>query len=119
MATPAIGRLDQVLRNMGQPVPGFTSATTWVDVVALTANTAANYDIPTGGSMLRLTPTAIPTYGNFNGTAAAPSGNVTNGSGSFPVGGQTYLVAPVGGEASGVLSLICAQACYVTIEVWS
>lgn len=116
MAAPALSRLNHVLRNQGQPITNFTTAPTWVDVVALTGGAAKSYTVPAGATMLRLTPTVIPTYGNFNSTAAAPTVDKTDGSGSFPVGGQTYMVAP---SAGSTLSLICAADCKVTVEVWS
>ena len=117
MATPAIPRLAQVLRNNGQPIENFLSGSTWVDVVALpTPGTAASYTVPTGAVMMRMTPTAIPCYGNWNGAAAAPAAGHTDGSGSFPVGGQTYMVAPAAGST---LSLVMAVAGYVSIEIWS
>jgi hypothetical protein len=114
MATPVVGRLAQPLRT-GFPVDNMLIAPTWVDVVSLSSGTPANYTLPASCTFFRLTPTVIPTYGNFNGNAAVPSGTVTNGSASFPVGGQTLLVAP---NTADTLSLICASSCYVTIEAW-
>lgn len=113
--TPVKGRLVQVTRNQGQPIPQFVTAPTWVDVVALAAGVAKDYAIPDGAALLRMTPTVIPTYGNFNAVAAAPVLDAVDGTGSFPVGGQTYLVAP---STAGILSLICGSTCKVTIEVW-
>src|SRR5215471_7614014 len=97
-----IGTLLPLIRS---PSPGasysdFLSATTWVDVVALAAGTANSYTLPAGSTIYRLTPTAFPTYGNFNGAAVVPTVGVTNGTASFPlpgpVGGQTYLLRPPG-----------------------
>lgn len=117
MTTPEISRLTQVLRNQGQPIQQFIAAPTWVDILAV-SSTHAEYTLPTGASILRLTPlsAALPAYGNFNGNAAAPSTGVTDGSASFPVISQTTLVAPVNTEK---LSLIAAGSSYVVIEVWS
>lgn len=114
MAAPVIGALGPALSN-GLPT-AFVAAPTWVDAVALTANTAATYTIPKGAHVLRLTPSVVPTYGNLNAAAVIPVAGVTNGSASFPVVSQTYL-----GVVSGLsaLSLICASACEVLIEVWS
>lgn|SRR5215469_17065790 len=114
----AVGRLIPFVRS---PSPGdhfsdFLSAPTWVDVVSLAAGAASNYTPPAGAVAFRLTPTVIPTYGNFNGAAVVPAAGVVNGTASFPVGGQTYLLSP-GGLTP--LSLICASACFVTIEVWN
>jgi hypothetical protein len=113
-----VGTLFPVLRSpaQGMSFSDFLSAPTWVDVVALTAGTAASYTLPAAASIFRLTPTVIPTYGNFNGTAVAPSAGVTNGTASFPIGGQTYLLRPAG---LATLSLICAAACLVTVEAWN
>jgi len=110
-----VGPLAPATRQ-GQPVGGFMTAPTWIDVVSLTGGAAASYTLPPTATVFRCTPTVIPTYGTFNGTATVPSAGVINGTGSFPVGGQTYLVMPAG---LNVLSLICAQACVVTIEAWN
>src|SRR5215471_3684709 len=98
------------------PFSSFLTAPTWVDVVAIGAGVAASYTLPATATIFRLTPTVIPTYGNFNGNAAVPAAGVTNGTASFPVGGQTYLLPPAG---LSTLSLICATACLVTIEAWN
>jgi len=116
MAAAAVTRLVPVTRNQGQQVPDFKTAPTWVDVVVLTANTAKPYTVKAGCPMLRMTPTVIPTYGSFLQTAALPTVDVTDGTASFPVGGQTHVVVPSTAET---LSLICASACVVTIEVWN
>jgi hypothetical protein len=113
-----IGTLFPLLRSpsFGSSYSDFLSAPTWVDVVALGAGAAGSYTLPVGSSIYRLTPTFIPTYGNFNGTAVVPSAGVTNGTASFPVGGQTYLLRPTGVTT---LSLICSTASSVSIEVWN
>jgi hypothetical protein len=116
-----IGTLYPLLRSpsFGASYSDFLSAPTWVDVVALTAGAAGSYTLPAGSSVYRLTPTVIPTYGNFNGTAVVPSAGVTNGTASFPLNGQTgqtYLLRPTGATT---LSLICTAICAVTVEVWN
>jgi hypothetical protein len=113
-----IGTLYPVLRSpsLGSSYSDFLTAPTWVDVVQLGAGAAASYTLPAGGTIFRLTPTVIPTYGNLNGAAVVPVAGVVNGTASFPVGGQTYLVKPAGVTT---LSLICATASFVTIEVWN
>ena len=113
-----IGTLYPLLRSpsFGPSYSDFLSAPTWVDVVSLGAGAAGSYTLPAGSSIYRLTPTVIPTYGNLNGAAVVPTAGVINGTASFPVGGQTYLLRPPGVTA---LSLICAAACLVTIEVWN
>jgi len=113
-----VGTLFPLIRSpgVGDHFSDFLSAPTWVDVVSITAGAAANYTLAVGANIFRLTPTVIPCYGNFNGAAAAPTAGVVNGTASFPVGGQTYLLRPPGVTA---LSLICAAACLVTIEVWN
>jgi len=114
----AVGKLLPVIRSpaLGDHYSDFLTAPTWVDVVQLTANTAAGYTLAVGASIFRLTPTVIPTYGNFNGAAVVPAAGVTDGTASFPVGGQTYLLAS---GSLRTLSLICASACLVTIEAWN
>jgi len=103
------------IMRANQPVPNFVPVPQWVDVLALTANTAAAYTVPANLSLLRLTPTVVPTYGSVTTTAVIPTVNVTNGGASFVIGGQTYLgVNP--GEA---VSMICASNCIVTIEAWT
>lgn len=115
MATPAITRLQVLGRNEGKTLQNFITAPTWVDNRRLAAGVAETYTVPTGGVICRLTPTVIPCYGNVNGAATIPAADVTDGSASFPVGGQTYMVL----EGGQNLSLICASTCDVTIEVWS
>jgi hypothetical protein len=113
-----VGTLFPVIRSpgLGDHFSDFLSAPTWVDVVQLTANTAANYTLAAGANIFRLTPTVIPTYGNFNGAAVVPAAGVVNGTASFPIGGQTYLIRPAG---LTTLSLICGTAGFVTIEAWN
>src|SRR5215467_6790541 len=100
-----IGTLNPLIRSpsLGSSYSDFLSAATWVDVVSLGAGVAGSYTLPAGSSIYRITPTVIPTYGNFNGAAVAPTAGVVNGTASFPVGGQTYLLRPPG----------------VSIEVWN
>jgi len=114
----AVGKLLPVLRSpaLGDHYSDFLTAPTWVDVVQLAANTAVTYTLAVGATIFRLTPTVIPTYGNLNGDAIVPTASVVNGTASFPVGGQTYLLKPNGLNS---LSLICASASFVTIEAWN
>lgn len=114
----AVGKLFPLTRSpgLGDHYSDFLTAPTWVDVVQLAANTAAPYTLAAGAIIFRLTPTVIPTYGNFNGAAVIPAAGVANGTASFPIGGQTYLLRP--GNLTA-LSLICASACFVTIEAWN
>jgi hypothetical protein len=115
MAGPVKGTLRQLMRS-NQPVPSWVVASTWVDVVAITAGTASSYTIPTGISALRLTPTVSPVYGSFVETAVVPTTGVTTGTASFPVPQGLEIVAPNDGDT---LSLICASASVVTIEGWA
>jgi len=113
-----VGTLYPVLRSpgLGMTFSDFLSAPTWVDVVSIAAGVASAYTLAIGANIFRLTPTVIPTYGNFNGAAVVPIAGVVTGTASFPVGGQTYLLRPAG---LSTLSLICAGACIVTIEAWN
>jgi hypothetical protein len=109
-----VGPLNPTQRN-GQAIPDFYTAPTWIDVVQLGAGVASTYTLPAAAGVFRLTPTVIPTYATFNGNAAIPSVGVTNGTGSFPVGGQTYMTPPAG---LNQLSMICNSACAVIVEAW-
>lgn len=118
MTAPAVSRLVQVTRNQGQPIAQFITGATWVDQVAL-SSTAASYTVPTGATLLRVTPLAGAgaTFGNFNGAAVVPAAGKTDGSGSFPIPATGLcVVAPSGG---GTLSMISATSSYATIEVWN
>jgi hypothetical protein len=114
-----IGTLYPVLRSPGlggTVFSDFLTAPTWVDVVALTAATAASYTLQTTANIFRVTSTVVATYGNFNGTAVTPSANVVNGTASFPIVGQALLIRPPGVT---VLSLINAATAVVVIESWN
>lgn len=115
MAAVIAKLVNRPIMRANQPLPMFCPAAHWVDVVQLNGSAASSYTVPVAVSMIRLTPTALPTYGCLTGTAAAPTAGVTNGSASFPVGGQTWL----GVNPGDVLSLISAVAGFVTIEAWT
>lgn len=108
-------KLTPVIRQQNPAGTGAIVVPRWIDVVSLAANASTNYTVPVNVSIIRLTPTVIPTYGNVNGAAAIPTVGVTNGSGSFPVGGQTFLSVNPG----DTLALICASTCLVTVEAWT
>jgi hypothetical protein len=112
-----VNRLGHIVRD-GSPLTHWTSVPTWVDVVALSANTAKDYELKPGAVLIRLTPDVIPCYGSVTGPAVLPTVDVSDGSASFPVGAQTYVVIDHG-AVDADLSLICASAATVTIEVWN
>jgi len=84
-----------------------------IDAMVLgTPGTAESYTVPDNAKWLVLSATE-DFYVNPNGTAAAPSSEVADGTGSElnPVG---YVVA--GGES---LSFVAIAACKITISVYS
>ena len=99
MAAPAVVHATPVIRQQTAVGVGFVPASRWVDVVSLSASTAGSYTVPSNVSLLRLTPTVVPTYGNLNGAAVIPAAGVL--------------------KPGDVLSLICGSACFVTIEAWN
>lgn len=115
--THKVNRLSPLMRQ-GNPIQGWTSVATWVDVIALSANTAKDYTLKPGCRLLRFTPDVIPCYGSVAATAVLPTADVTDGSASFPIGAQTFLVIDADTNPTTV-SLISASDSTVTIEVWN
>lgn len=123
MATPVIDRLRPIARQQGLQIPDIVGGSRWIDAVALSANTHAEYTLPvdSGGrkaSMLRLAATAGPIYINWNGNAAIPT-TVTDGTASsiiHPDLREVFVAAPL---STDTLSLICASTSKVTIEAWN
>jgi hypothetical protein len=123
MATPVIDRLRPITRQQGIQIPDIVSGSRWIDAVALSANTAASYTLPTDAAgqkatLLRVSSTAGPIYLNWNGTATIPT-SVSDGTASAIIHSDlegVFVAAPL---SSDTLSLICASTSKVTIEAWS
>jgi len=126
MATPVISRLVPIPRNQGIQIPGVLNTATWIDARVLAAGVAESYTLPTDAqtpaqhaTLLRINANAGPIFVNFNGTAAVPGADVTNGTSSIMLRtdlGPVLLAAP---HATDTLSIISPSACIVTIEAWS
>ena len=92
----------------------------WIDVLEL-GDAPLDYQIPPGAALLRLTPTARGCYANINGPAKRPSGQVLDGSASFPVLIRMLINCPPDRSS---ISFVAEDAkgstdpCYLTIEVF-
>lgn len=85
----------------------------WVDVMALGASTAESYTVPASASFCIITCTT-PVWARISGTAAIPSTEIADGSGSFYVSSGTQMKL----DSGGTLSLISAAASLVSIGVY-
>jgi hypothetical protein len=121
---PTIDTLRPVTRQQGTQIPNLSPTARWIDSVSLAAGVAETYTLPTDslsskGEILGISATDGPLYGNFAGTAAVNASDIVNGTASLmfrtDAGASYLLTVPIGATA---LSLICANACVVTIEVW-
>src|SRR5438046_2367642 len=108
----AIVPIRPISRNAGIQVPGLISSAQWIDILALTANTAQSYTLPTDsagakGRILGISATTGPCYINFAGTAVVASTGVTNGTGSAIVRtdlGSVLIAVP---DGATTMSIIC------------
>jgi hypothetical protein len=121
---PTIDTLRPVTRQQGTQIPNLSPTARWIDSVALVAGVAKSYTLPTdiGGAkaeILGLSATDGPVYGNFTGAAIVNVADSLTGVASLLFrtdAGASYLITvPQGATA---LSLICANACVVTLEAW-
>lgn len=120
MVAPVIRQLVPVPRNQGVQVPAALPAATWVDSRVLAAGVAESYAVPDDGVMLGINASTGPLYINFNDTAVIPIADVNDGTSSIMLrtdAGSPFIIAAP--SATSTLSMICAAACVVTIEVWS
>lgn len=119
MTTPAVSKLN----TMQQGDQAFPWVARWIDNLVLAANTAKTYSLTTLRSNAGL-PAGQPLFlifaadGSFwtdyNGTAAIPSGDVTDGSGSEFGPNQRYFDKSVTS-----ISLISAAGCNLSIQVFA
>ena len=119
MVAPVIRQLTAIARQQGTQVPAALPAATWVDARVLAAGVAESYAVPDTGVMLGINATTGPLYINFNDTAAAPAADINDGTASIMLrtdAGSPFLIAAPFNTST--LSMICAEACVVTIEVW-
>jgi hypothetical protein len=107
----SIKRISQLLDANGNPVTGLIFPG-WIDNLVLEADTAKSYTIPTGARNLN-----IVSDGDIwvagDATAAIPSGDVIDGSGSLLNPGVVSVVGIT------TLSLKSLNGCNVSISVYS
>lgn len=125
MATPRIVRAGPIPRQEGLAVPDLLVPSQWIDAVSLAAGVAENYALPVDasgqrGTILRLASVATTIfYLKWDGTAAAPVGDIVDGTSSTGYRldvGPAFIVAP---DSAFALSLFNGSASIVTIEVWN
>jgi hypothetical protein len=120
----SITPLRPIARQQGVQIPHLLSAPDWCNATTLAPGVAHAFTPPTDSAgnlatIFRINSTDSPLYLNFNGTAVAPTVNVTNGSASIIVHSKRHpaiIAAPV---ATDTLSVLCASAATVTVEAWS
>lgn len=119
MTTPKVSKLT----CMQQGDQAFPWVARWIDNLVLAANTAKTYNIAALRTAAGLTATqaifiifaADATFwADYNGTAAVPSGDVTDGSGSELGPNQRYI-----DETVTAISLISAPGCNISIQVFA
>ena len=99
----------------GQITGFFPAAPTYIDAIVLgTPDTAETFTVPTGCNAIIISGDA-DFYANPNGTAAAPSTEVADGTGSFLNPSQWRVDNVTGGTISFVSGVVCkiTIACYV------
>lgn len=100
----------------------------WVDVIQLTANTPASYNLATVRTNMGL-PAGAPLFVTFGadgqfylnpyGTAALPASSTTNGSASIYSPNQRYINGIAGdGSAINALSFVAAASTNVTMSFY-
>ena len=94
------------LMNSAVPFPQ------WVDTVVLGAGTAESYTVPANAGYAVIT-SALPFYGCISGTAVVPTGEITDGSGSFYIGAGIQCRLGSG----KTLSLIRATAASTVVTI--
>jgi hypothetical protein len=90
-----------------------------VDAIDAAGAGAVTYPYPTGAVFLRITSTEGPLYVNFNGTAAPPAANVTNGSASQMILSHLRSILLPIPNTSLPLSIYTGVANTITIEAWN
>lgn len=133
--TPTLNRFSPVRRE-GAPQYIYPSSQ-WCDNLVLVAGTAKSYTLPTGtnprggtvsatgpagtavtGTIFRIVANGGVVWMNTNGgTAAAPTADKTDGSGSvlIPADNEYWLIEPVNGQP---LSFYADTVVSLSIEVW-
>lgn len=120
----SITRIVPILRHQGQPVPNLLQLAQWIDSCLLVSGTAFPYTLPVDAqgnkaSVLRITGNGGPIYANFQGVAAVPNANTTNGLSSVmlrtDLGSQMLFVPP----SASPVSFIASMNVLLTIEGWS
>ena len=120
MALPvAIAPAHNKIRQQNPVGLGALPVAQWIDCIQVAA-ASVTYTVPAGMSFIRLTPLGGASdlfFGCWTGAAVIPSGNVTNGTGSFLIGqGELFAVNP--GTVLAVISQ-SATAQPMTIEGWA
>ena len=124
MATPHITPIRGVPRQQGIQTPRLNSAADWVDSFVLAQNVVETYTLPVDAAGNRALTLRIYTSGTlyirWDGVAAVPAADVTDGTGSVALtaASRRYYSAP---NTAYTLSLITPTAAgsIVTIEAWS
>lgn len=120
---PSIERIVPILRQQGQPVPGLIQLGAWIDACLLLAGVPFTYTPPTDASghkaqILRITGNGGPIYASFQGTAAVPAANTTNGTSSgmlrTDLSPQLLFVPTM----ALPVSFIASMNVLLTIEAW-
>jgi hypothetical protein len=125
-ASLAIDVLRGIPRNLGVQIPALHPAARWVDARVLAANTAEAYTLPTDpgaggkkGKFFCITSSVGPVYIDFHGTAAAPSGDVTDGTSAILIHPELEPVWIVAPDGATVMSVVCGAICIVTFQVFA